>query len=95
MRCVAGACDHLNLLAPQRRRRQSLQIGEIDDLLDRRFGPPGAAPPAAPPVPAAVPAAQGRLTMTVAETADVLQLTEAQAKVLATLVRRVGVTIIG
>ena len=35
------------------------------------------------------------LTMTVAETVDVLQLTEAQAKVLATLVRRVGVTITG
>jgi hypothetical protein len=31
--------------------------------------------------------------MSVQETADVLQLSEAQAKVLATLVRRVGVTI--
>jgi hypothetical protein len=59
---------------------------EIDDLLDRRFGPAGNA--AAPPV------VRGNgLTMTVAETVDVLQLSAAQAKVLETLVRRVGVTI--
>ena len=58
---------------------------EVDELLDRRFGPVSVA---------AAPAPQsGGLTMTVAETADVLQLSEAQAKVLATLVRRVGVTI--
>jgi hypothetical protein len=63
---------------------------EIDDLLDRRFGAVGSV---APPQPAA-PAGDG-LTMTVTEAADVLQLTEAQAKVLATLVRRVGVTITG
>jgi hypothetical protein len=60
---------------------------EIDELLDRRIGAVGA--PAALPPP---PPGDG-LTMTVAETVDVLQLTEAQAKVLATLVRRVGVTI--
>jgi hypothetical protein len=58
---------------------------EIDDLLDRRFGAVGSAPPVAP--------SGDGLTMTVAEAADVLQLSEAQAKVLATLVRRVGVTI--
>lgn len=59
---------------------------EIAQLLDRRCGAAGAVAP----VP--TPTGDG-LSMTVAETADVLQLTEAQAKVLATLVRRVGVTI--
>lgn len=54
---------------------------EVDALLDSRTGGPA-------------PAAPGQaLTMTVDETADVLQLSPAQAKVLATLVRRVGVTI--
>jgi hypothetical protein len=61
---------------------------EIDELLDRRFGAVGSPPPAAAPV-------GDGLTMTVAEAADVLQLSEHQAKVLATLVRRVGVTITG
>lgn len=61
---------------------------EIDALLDARSG---AAPlPARPPV-----AAGPGLTMTVAETVDVLGLSDAQAKVLATLVRRIGVTITG
>ncbi len=70
--------------------------GEIDQLLDRRFGPaaapaePGSAGPAAAPTPR--PSGAG-LTMTVAEAADVLQLSEAQRKVLATLVRRVGVSV--
>ena len=62
---------------------------EIDELLDRRFGTVAVA--AAASAPAA--ARSAGLTMTVAETADVLQLSEAQVKVLATLVRRVGVTI--
>lgn len=57
---------------------------EIDELLDARLS---AARDRRP-----VPAGDG-LVMTVAETVDVLQLSEAQAKVLATLVRRVGVTI--
>jgi hypothetical protein len=60
---------------------------EIDELLDQRFGAVAAPTAVAPPP------SDGGLTMTVAETVDVLQLTEAQAKVLATLVRRVGVTI--
>lgn len=59
---------------------------EIDALLDRRFGP--VADPAG--VTGGAPAG---LTLTVAEASDVLQLTEAQQRVLATLVRRVGVTI--
>jgi hypothetical protein len=69
---------------------------EIDQLLDRRFGPPLAATAAAPAEPAASapprPSDAG-LTMSVAEAADVLQLSDAQRKVLATLVRRVGVRI--
>ncbi|MGH8960110.1 MAG: hypothetical protein ACRDWT_02705 [Jatrophihabitantaceae bacterium] len=73
--------------------------GEVNALLDSRFGASGAPPVAATPAtPAAEarsdsPAATAGLTMSVQETADVLQLTEAQAKVLATLVRRAGVTI--
>jgi hypothetical protein len=54
--------------------------GELDALLDSRFGPAGAPAP-------------GGLTVSVQEASDVLQLTAAQAKVLATLVRKVGVTI--
>lgn len=61
---------------------------EIDALLDSRSG---VAAGASGPQPAA--AVAGGLTMTVDETADVLQLSPAQTKVLATLVRRVGVTI--
>jgi hypothetical protein len=57
---------------------------EVDALLDSRFG--GSAAPRGS-------TEMGGLTMSVQETADVLQLTAAQAKVLATLVRRVGVTI--
>ena len=53
---------------------------EIDALLDSRVG-------------AVVTAPAAELTMSVQETADVLQLSPAQAKVLATLVRRAGVTI--
>ena len=53
---------------------------EIDALLDSRLG-------------AAVAPAGAALTMSVKETADVLQLSAAQAKVLATLVRRAEVTI--
>lgn len=55
---------------------------EIDALLDSRVGPVEAPPGAT-------------LTMSVQETADVLQLSPAQAKVLATLVRCAGVTITG
>lgn len=61
---------------------------EIADLLDRRLGRADA------PVERPVAAAQGEgLTMTVAETADVLRLSEEQVRALATLVRRVSVTI--
>jgi len=68
--------------------------GEVNALLDSRFGAAGAppAPNAAPPATSST-TRTGRLAMSVQETADVLQLTDAQAKVLATLVRRVGVTI--
>jgi hypothetical protein len=69
---------------------------EITALLDSRFGqlPPDAADeiPPAPPASGTRPADIG-LRMSVQEMADVLQLSEAQAKVLATLVRRAGVTI--
>jgi hypothetical protein len=66
---------------------------EIDDLLDRRFGPPDDAGPGPAAADAAPAAPASGLTMTVGEAADVLQLSAAQAKVLETLVRRVGVTI--
>jgi hypothetical protein len=68
---------------------------EVTALLDSRFGvlpepspQADAEPTTSPPAPPA-----SGLRMSVQETADVLQLSEAQAKVLATLVRRVGVTI--
>jgi hypothetical protein len=64
---------------------------EVAELLDRRFGPAGAE--AAAPLPVAAEPAGSGFTMSVAEAADVLQLTDAQRKVLATLVRRIGVTI--
>jgi hypothetical protein len=57
---------------------------EVDALLDSRFGRATGS---------TGPTDAGGLSMSVQETADVLQLTPAQAKVLATLVRRVGVTI--
>lgn len=60
---------------------------EIADLLDRRLG----AGPAPAPRPAA-PSADG-LTMSVADVVDVLRLSEEQARALATLVRRVPVTL--
>jgi hypothetical protein len=72
---------------------------EIEALLTSRFGgADGAAGAPAEPEPprqrrAAAARRPGELTMTVQETADVLQLTPAQAKVLATLVRKAGVTI--
>lgn len=59
--------------------------GEVNALLDSRFGAAGEASPA-------VPRGDG-LVMSVQEAADVLQLSPAQTKVLSTLVRRVGVTI--
>jgi hypothetical protein len=65
---------------------------EVTALLDSRFGalPPSAIEDSEPgPAPPSGPA----LRMSVQETADVLQLSDAQAKVLSTLVRRVGVTI--
>jgi hypothetical protein len=58
---------------------------EIDALLDSRFGAVTVDGQAARP--------GGALTMSVAELADVLQLTPAQGKVLATLVRRAGLSI--
>jgi hypothetical protein len=63
---------------------------EIDALLDSRFGPAVAADNGA-----AAPRPGGALTMSVAELADVLQLTPAQGKVLATLVRRAGLSVSG
>jgi hypothetical protein len=57
-------------------------VGEVNALFDSRFGAAGSPPPAA-----------GALVMSVQEAADVLQLTPAQSTVLATLVRKVGVTI--
>ncbi|MGH8859995.1 MAG: hypothetical protein ACRDVG_01965 [Jatrophihabitantaceae bacterium] len=69
---------------------------EIGDLLDRRLGastrPPAPAAPQEPEGRHAADAGDG-LTMSVAETTDVLRLTEEQARALATLVRRVSVTI--
>lgn len=72
---------------------------EIEALLASRFGP-AEGPPGAPAAaePARGPRSStsrraGTITMSVQETADVLQLTPAQAKVLATLVRKAGVTI--
>lgn len=59
--------------------------GEVNALLDSRFGAAGEA--------SAAVAAGGGLVMSVQEAADVLQLSPAQTKVLTTLVRRVGVTI--
>ncbi len=64
---------------------------EIADLFDRRLGR-SVAPE--PPQPAAeTPAAGEGLTMSVADAVDVLRLSDAQAKTLATLVRRVPVTL--
>lgn len=57
-------------------------VGEVNALFDSRFGAAGS------PLPAG-----GAMTMSVQEAADVLQLTPAQATVLATLVRKVGVTL--
>lgn len=61
---------------------------EINDLLDRRLGRADAAAPARH----AARAGDG-LTMTVAEAVAVLRLSDEQAKALATLVRRVRVTV--
>jgi hypothetical protein len=58
-------------------------VGEVNALFDSRFGAAGSR--------ATVSA--GALIMSVQEAADVLQLTPAQSTVLATLVRKVGVTI--
>jgi len=57
-------------------------VGEVNALFDSRFGAAGSPPPAG-----------GALVMSVQEATDVLQLTPAQSTVLATLVRKVGVTI--
>jgi hypothetical protein len=64
---------------------------EVTALLDSRFGvlPRSAIEDAEPTPPPSGPG----LRMSVQETVDVLQLSDAQAKVLSTLVRRVGVTI--
>lgn len=62
---------------------------EIADLLDRRLG--RAPAPASAPRPA-VPPADG-LAMSVADVVDVLRLSDEQARALATLVRRVQVTL--
>lgn len=68
---------------------------EVTALLDSRFGVLPESPPQTYPEPATSPPTPpgAGLRMSVQETADVLQLSEAQSKVLATLVRRVGVTI--
>jgi len=70
---------------------------EIDTLLDSRFGPVGSPPqqqPQTQQAPQPMPRRSQALEMSVADMADVLQLSEAQAKVLATLVRAAGVTVV-
>jgi len=62
---------------------------EIADLLDRRLG---AGVPVAAPETDPKPVGEG-LTMSVADAVDVLRLTDEQARALATLVRRVPVTL--
>jgi hypothetical protein len=72
---------------------------EIDALLTSRFGaadvdsPFAAALPDAQALPERVSEPGGRLTMTVADAADVLRLDDDQARTLATLVRNAMVTI--
>lgn len=63
---------------------------EIADLLDRRLG--ASAPVLTPPQPGPQPSGEG-LTMSVADAVDVLRLSDVQARALATLVRRVPVTL--
>lgn len=69
---------------------------EIDELLSR-FGPATAPDPEAPAdaVDQAPPPDGDGLVMSVAEAADVLRLTPEQVRTLTTLVRRVGVRIVG
>ena len=69
---------------------------EIDTLLDSRFGVTGGVPKAAtaPQAEQPTPGRADGLLMSVADVTDVLQLSDAQAKVLATLVRAAGVTIV-
>jgi hypothetical protein len=67
--------------------------GEVNALLDSRLGAAGERPAAVPEHPPEVAPRTGELTMSVQEAADVLQLTDAPTKVLATLVRRAGITI--
>jgi hypothetical protein len=64
---------------------------EIADLLDRRLGRADVAPELPPRQTAPH---QDGLTMSVADVVDVLRLSDDQAKALATLVRRVDVTLI-
>lgn len=68
---------------------------EVNALLDSRFGalPRGPRAKEDTESTASPPASGSGLRMSVKEAADVLQLSEAQRKVLATLVKRVGVTI--
>jgi hypothetical protein len=68
---------------------------EVTALLDSRFGalPRAADEDVEPTVSASPPPSGPGLRVSVQEAADVLQLSAAQAKVLSTLVRRVGVTI--
>jgi hypothetical protein len=74
-------------------------VSEIDALLTSRFGAadgdsPFATAVANDPQPAVAPSEPGgRLTMSVADAADVLRLDEEQARALATLVRNATVTI--
>jgi hypothetical protein len=67
--------------------------GEVNALLDSRLGTAGEAAPATPVHRTAPAPETAGLSMSVQETADVLQLTPAQTKVLETLVRRAGVRI--
>lgn len=67
---------------------------EVNELLTSRFGRsehPGAQPAPAVPVVAAAP--DGRLSMTVAEAAEVLRLDDSQTRALTTLVRNATVTL--
>jgi hypothetical protein len=64
--------------------------GEIEELLDSRFGPVRSPAPAAAPTPVEE---RTELAMSVAELADVLQLSAAQGRVLTTLVRHAVLTV--
>jgi hypothetical protein len=73
----------------------SRTAGEIDALLTSRFGPVRTSGAASPPagMPPAEVGERTELAMSVAELADVLQLSAAQGRVLSTLVRHAVLTV--